>query len=114
MLVPRGAVTSNARNAGAGAGGSGASGTAGRKFGISPHQYLTSRRVDLARRPLLDGMPPSLAAAAAGFYDRPHLTRHFKRVLGTTPPPTPAAPADGVSRSTANPDNALKPGWGRV
>jgi methylphosphotriester-DNA--protein-cysteine methyltransferase len=27
----------------------------------------------------------SLAAAAAGFYDRPHLTRHFKRVLGTTP-----------------------------
>lgn len=24
-------------------------------------------------------------AASAGFYDRPHLTRHFKRVLGTTP-----------------------------
>jgi AraC-like DNA-binding protein len=26
-----------------------------REFGISPHQYMTSRRVDLARRLLLDG-----------------------------------------------------------
>jgi AraC-like DNA-binding protein len=57
----------------------------GREFGISPHQYLTSRRVDLARRLLLGGMPPSLAAAEAGFYDQSHLTRHFKHVLGTSP-----------------------------
>jgi AraC-like DNA-binding protein len=56
-----------------------------RKFGISPHQYLTSRRVELARRLLLDGMPPSLAAAEAGFYDQSHLSRHFKHVLGTSP-----------------------------
>ena len=56
-----------------------------REFGISPHQYVTSRRVDLARRLLLDGMPPSLAAAEAGFYDQSHLTRHFKHVLGTSP-----------------------------
>ena len=57
----------------------------GSEFGISPHQYLTSRRVDLARRLLLDGMPPSLAAAEAGFYDQSHLTRHFRHVLGTSP-----------------------------
>jgi AraC-like DNA-binding protein len=57
----------------------------GREFGISPHQYLTSRRVDLARRLLLGGMSPSLAAAEAGFYDQSHLTRHFKHVLGTSP-----------------------------
>ena len=56
-----------------------------RKFGISPHQYLTSQRVDLARRLLLDGMPPSLAAAEAGFYDQSHLSRHFKHVLGVGP-----------------------------
>jgi AraC-like DNA-binding protein len=56
-----------------------------RQFGISPHQYMTSRRVDLARRLLLDGMPPSLAAAEAGFYDQSHLSRHFSHVLGTTP-----------------------------
>jgi AraC-like DNA-binding protein len=57
----------------------------GREFGISPHQYVTSRRVDLARRLLLDGMPPSLAAAEAGFYDQAHLARHFRHVLGTSP-----------------------------
>jgi AraC-like DNA-binding protein len=56
-----------------------------REFGISPHQYLTGRRVDLARRLLLDGMPPSVAAAAVGFCDQSHLNRSFKRVLGTSP-----------------------------
>jgi AraC-like DNA-binding protein len=56
-----------------------------RAFGMSPHRYLTSRRVDLARRLLLDGMPPAQAAAEAGFYDQAHLSRHFKHVLGTSP-----------------------------
>ncbi|HEY7265881.1 MAG TPA: AraC family transcriptional regulator [Trebonia sp.] len=56
-----------------------------REFGISPHRYLTGLRVDLARRLLLDGMPPSMAAATAGFCDQSHLNRSFKRVLGTTP-----------------------------
>lgn len=55
------------------------------EFGIAPHQYLVARRIDLARRLLLDGLPAPEVAAAAGFYDQPHLTRHFKRVLGTTP-----------------------------
>ncbi|MFF3459305.1 AraC family transcriptional regulator [Streptomyces sp. NPDC002730] len=54
-------------------------------FGIAPHQYMTSRRVDLARRLLLDGQPPGEVATAAGFYDQSHLTRHFKRVVGITP-----------------------------
>ena len=43
--------------------------TFSRQFGISPHQYLTSRRVDRARRLLLDGIPASQAAAETGFYD---------------------------------------------
>ncbi|NYE44544.1 AraC-like DNA-binding protein [Streptomyces fulvorobeus] len=54
-------------------------------FGIAPHQYMMSRRVDLARRLLLDGQPPGEVATAAGFYDQSHLTRHFKRVVGITP-----------------------------
>ncbi|MGW1142938.1 AraC family transcriptional regulator [Streptomyces zhihengii] len=54
-------------------------------FGIAPHQYVMSRRVDLARRRLLAGQPPGEVAAALGFYDQPHFTRHFKRILGTTP-----------------------------
>lgn len=56
-----------------------------REFGISPHKYLTSRRVDLARGLLLEGMPPGLAAVTVGFFDQAHLNRHFKQVLGTSP-----------------------------
>jgi AraC-like DNA-binding protein len=59
--------------------------TFSREFGISPHRYMTGRRVELARRLLLDGLPPGLAAAEAGFYDQSHLTRHFTRLLGTSP-----------------------------
>ncbi|MFF5361157.1 helix-turn-helix domain-containing protein [Streptomyces scabiei] len=57
----------------------------GAAFGIAPHQYLMSRRVERARRLLLDGMRPGEAAAAAGFYDQAHLTRHFGRWVGVTP-----------------------------
>ncbi|MFJ3860478.1 AraC family transcriptional regulator [Streptomyces sp. NPDC090085] len=56
-----------------------------REFGMGPHQYLTGRRVDLARKLLLAGMPPRLVAASAGFYDQSHFNRHFKRALGTSP-----------------------------
>lgn len=56
-----------------------------REFGMAPHQYLTGRRVDRARRLLLDGMPPGLVAAATGFYDQSHFTHHFRRVIGTSP-----------------------------
>jgi AraC-like DNA-binding protein len=54
-------------------------------FGIAPHQYLTARRVERARRLLLDGQPAAQVAAAAGFHDQSHLTRHFRRHLGVTP-----------------------------
>jgi AraC-like DNA-binding protein len=54
-------------------------------FGIAPHQYVMSRRVEMARRLLLDGQPPGEVATAAGFYNQSHLTRHFKRVVGITP-----------------------------
>lgn len=54
-------------------------------YGIAPYRYVTGRRVDRARRLLLDGIPASEAAVEAGFHDQSHLTRHFRRVLGTTP-----------------------------
>ncbi|WP_432497154.1 AraC family transcriptional regulator [Kineococcus gypseus] len=57
----------------------------GRHVGMPPHAYLAARRVDLARRLLLAGHRPAEAAVLAGFHDQPHLTRHFRRVLGTTP-----------------------------
>lgn len=56
-----------------------------REFGIAPHQYLTGRRIDLARRHLLDGHRASEVATMVGFHDQAHLNRHFKRMIGTTP-----------------------------
>ncbi len=56
--------------------------------GVSPHQYLVQVRVNSARSLLTAGAGDrSLAeiAAAVGFADQSHLTRHFKRVLGVTP-----------------------------
>ncbi|WP_328494983.1 AraC family transcriptional regulator [Streptomyces sp. NBC_00414] len=54
-------------------------------YGIPPHQYLMSRRVERARRLLLEGRPPGEVAAETGFYDQSHLNRHFKRLVGVAP-----------------------------
>ncbi|MFD7973615.1 helix-turn-helix transcriptional regulator [Streptomyces clavifer] len=56
-----------------------------REYGMAPHQYLTGRRIDLARRLLLGGMRAPDVASSAGFYDQSHFSRHFKRVVGTSP-----------------------------
>lgn len=54
-------------------------------FGMAPHQYLTARRVERARRLLLDGQSPGAVATATGFYDQAHLTRHFRKLVGVPP-----------------------------
>ncbi|MDX2544895.1 AraC family transcriptional regulator [Streptomyces sp. WI04-05B] len=54
-------------------------------FGMPPHRYLTARRVELARRLLLDGQAPGVVATATGFYDQAHLTRHFRKLVGVPP-----------------------------
>lgn len=59
--------------------------TFGAAFGMAPHRYLTSRRVDHARTLLLAGLPAREVAATAGFYDQSHLTRHFTRIVGVPP-----------------------------
>jgi AraC-like DNA-binding protein len=56
-----------------------------RRFGISPHRYLVGRRIEVARRRLLDGQPVARVAADVGFHDQAHFTKHFKRHVGTTP-----------------------------
>jgi AraC-like DNA-binding protein len=54
-------------------------------FGVPPHAYLVARRVEVARRLLLAGRSPAEVAVVAGFHDQAHLTRHFRRHVGTTP-----------------------------
>jgi AraC-like DNA-binding protein len=54
-------------------------------FGIAPHRYVTGRRIEAARRRLLAGEPIASVAVGVGFHDQAHLTRHFRRHVGTTP-----------------------------
>ncbi|WP_299957577.1 AraC family transcriptional regulator [uncultured Modestobacter sp.] len=70
-----------------------------RRYGLPPHRYLTGRRVDRARRLLLAGAPPAEVATTVGFYDQAHLTRHVRRLIGTTPA---AYARSAVARSAAH------------
>lgn len=72
-----------------------------RAYGIAPHRYLVARRVDAARRLLVDGQRPSDVAALTGFHDQSHLTRHFRRVLGVTPAIFAAPGGPAASRARA-------------
>lgn len=54
-------------------------------FGMTPHAYLTNRRVQFARAELRLGRPIADVALAAGFADQAHLQRAFKQLLATTP-----------------------------
>jgi transcriptional regulator of acetoin/glycerol metabolism/AraC-like DNA-binding protein len=54
--------------------------------GVTPHHYLTQKRLELAQALLTKTeLPLSEIAYAAGFSDQSHLARHFRHALGTTP-----------------------------
>ena len=56
-----------------------------REVGVTPHAYLTGRRI-AAAKVLLDGdQPLSEVALACGFCDQSHFTRAFKGTTGVTP-----------------------------
>jgi AraC-like DNA-binding protein len=74
----------------------------GAEYGIAPHRYLTGRRLDRARRLLLTGRSAADVAVNVGFHDQAHLTRHFRRLLGTTPA--------AYARSAAYPSRSVRSG----
>ena len=54
--------------------------------GVTPHAYLTQKRVERAREMLVQtDLPLAEIAFAVGFFDQGHLARHFRHMLGTTP-----------------------------
>ncbi len=57
-----------------------------KQTGLTPHEYLLARKLNLARR-LLREKPGELAktAQAAGFYDQSHMHKLFKQQHGLTP-----------------------------
>lgn len=56
-----------------------------RATGQSPHAYVTTRRLGLARRLLGHGERPAEVAVACGFADQAHLTRLFRQAFGVAP-----------------------------
>ncbi|NEA50584.1 AraC family transcriptional regulator [Streptomyces sp. SID10815] len=54
-------------------------------YGMPPHSWLTDVRVRRARRLLDAGSAPAEVAAAVGFTDQSHLSRHFSRIVGVPP-----------------------------
>ena len=55
------------------------------QVGITPGAYQIQLRVLEARRRLRDGAAIADTAADLGFADQSHLTRHFQRIIGTSP-----------------------------
>jgi AraC-like DNA-binding protein len=55
------------------------------QIGMPPHTYLTYLRIARAKELLLEGVRASDLAPLVGFYDQAQLTRHFRRLVGTTP-----------------------------
>ena len=54
--------------------------------GVTPHYYLTRRRVERAQELVAhSGLHLSDIAVAVGFFDQSHMARHFRQILGTTP-----------------------------
>ena len=53
--------------------------------GLPPAAYQTHLRVAEAKRLIRDGCGLAEAAAEVGFADQSHLTRHFQRLVGTSP-----------------------------
>ncbi|KRE16259.1 AraC family transcriptional regulator [Bosea sp. Root483D1] len=56
-----------------------------RRYGTSPHYYLVMRRLERARLLIRRGEALAEAAAASGFADQSHMTRHFRRAYGQSP-----------------------------
>ncbi|WP_414087274.1 AraC family transcriptional regulator [Rhizobium sp. BR 314] len=54
-------------------------------FATSPHRFLLMRRLRQAKALIVEGEPIAEVAAATGFADQSHLTRHFKKAFGIAP-----------------------------
>lgn len=70
-----------------------------RQTGLTPHAWLTDRRVRAAARLLRTGIAPAEAALAAGFCDQSHLNRAFRVRIGVPPGAYRAAHASLLSKT---------------
>jgi len=64
------------------------------QIGMPPHAYLTHLRIARAKELLRRGVRASDVAPLVGLYDQAQLTRHFRRLVGTTPARYRESPRD--------------------
>lgn len=55
------------------------------RFGLTPHAYLTNRRIQFSQQRLRQGAAIADVALEAGFADQAHFQRTFKRLVAMTP-----------------------------
>jgi AraC-like DNA-binding protein len=56
-----------------------------RECQMTPYALVIATRIEVAMQLLRNGMSVADVAVTAGFSDQSHLTRHFRRRVGTTP-----------------------------
>lgn len=56
-----------------------------RWYGLPPHQYATTLRINFAKPLIAAGIDVADVALASGFYDQSHFTRCFRAYTGVTP-----------------------------
>ncbi|WP_459722627.1 AraC family transcriptional regulator [Paraburkholderia sp. 2C] len=56
-----------------------------RATGLAPHAWRNQIRLQRSLAPLRAGVPVTEVAAASGFTDQSHFTRHFRRMFGVPP-----------------------------
>lgn len=53
--------------------------------GLTPYNYILSKRIEKSKELLKHGMPIPRVAITCGFYDTPHFYKYFKRFTGVNP-----------------------------
>jgi len=56
-----------------------------KQFGLPPHKYIVSLRVEKAKKLILGGVPAAYAALQSGFSDQSHMIKNLRIYLGFTP-----------------------------
>jgi len=56
-----------------------------KQFGLPPHKYIVSLRVEKAKKLILNGVPAAYVALQSGFSDQSHMIKNLRIYLGFTP-----------------------------
>jgi AraC-like DNA-binding protein len=54
-------------------------------YGLAPHEYLNSARVNYAKTMIRQGASLTQATLDSGFSDQAHMSKRFKRIMGMSP-----------------------------